>query len=372
MPPVVGGRPSLPSAERLALSLARRFFENGNYDAVGTSIDPHAMAQVLPATAEARCLDLEPYGFSGLSVQSVGYSAGIEDAEECVYVYVTRGSKKHLRELSGEKDGIGVKVINLGRLFIKPEAASAAAGKGNFYERNGRIACGSSCAPAGESYTGTFGALVTETNGMYALSNNHVFAGCNHIAVGQPILAPSTNDSHPAIRAPQQLCRHSRIVELRTGTPTLVPLVNADAALAEVPDDNVVSSWQGDDRDGYDTPANVAEPFAGLRVKKFGRTTGFTIGTIEAKINTPMPLPYKVRYFTAKVYFRDIWTVRATDSQYFALPGDSGSLVVTDDNSAAVGLLFATTQNGEYGYIAPISTVLSAFGNMTLVSGYNC
>lgn len=251
-------------------------------------------------------------------------------------------------------------MTNLGKLLIRPEAASSVSNHGHVFERTGRIACGSSCAPAGENYSGTFGALVESNSNIFALSNNHVFAACNHIPVGQPIMSPSNMDARPGVLPPRQICQHSRIVELRSGTPALVPLVRADAAIASVPDDSVVTSWQGDATNGYDTPVRTVQPTSGLRVKKFGRTTGLSIGVVEALIPTPMPLPYKLKYFSAKVWFTDIWTVRvADDDEHFALPGDSGSLVVTEDGESAVGLLFAASARGDYGFIAPIDTVLS-------------
>lgn len=173
-------------------------------------------------------------------------------------------------------------------------------------------------------------------------------------------MSPSNMDARPGVLPPLQICQHSRIVELRSGTPALVPLVRADAAIASVPDDSVVTSWQGDATNGYDTPVRTVQPTSGLRVRKFGRTTVLSIGVVEALIPTPMPLPYKLKYFSAKVWFTDIWTVRvADDDEHFALPGDSGSLVVTEDGESAVGLLFAASARGDYGFIAPIDTVLS-------------
>jgi len=349
--------PQATKARQLTLQLAREFLQAGNYEAVGSPMETCAVASVLPTTTSSHFSPFAEYGFAGLSVQSVGYSYGAD--EEVVHVYVARGGKRQLAELSGEKDGVYVKMTNLGKITIRPEAASVVGIHGHVFERNGRIACGSSCAPAGENYSGTFGALAKDNGRMLALSNNHVFAGCNHIPVGQPILSPSGSDSRPGVLAPRQICRHTNIIELRSGTPALVPLVRADAAIAEVPDDTVVSSWQGNAADGYDTPVTTTQPTAGLRVKKFGRTTGLSTGVVEALIPTPMPLPYKLRYFTAKVWFTDIWTVRvADDDEHFALPGDSGSLVVTEGGDRAVGLLFAATNKGDYGFIAPIDTIL--------------
>lgn len=205
---------------------------------------------------------------------------------------------------------------------------------------------------------------------MLALSNNHVLAACNHTPVGMPILAPSTMDARPGRRAPAEICRHEQLVELRSGDPALVPLMRADAAVAQITNLNLVSSWQGDSLSGFDTPPRTTALAAGMKVKKFGRTTGLTSGTIEAYVPTPWILPSKSSKFSAMVWFTDTWTIRTDNTDPFALPGDSGSLVVTEDARAAVGLLFAVNSRGQYGIVAPMDQVLPAFGQLTLVSGH--
>lgn len=77
-----------------------------------------------------------------------------------------------------------------------------------------------------------------------------------------------------------------------------------------------------------------------------------------------MPLPYKLKLFAATVYFREVWTVLG-DGVPFALPGDSGSLVVTEDAKSCVGLVFAAGQ--DYGIIIPVQQVTACFGGIRLV-----
>jgi hypothetical protein len=63
-------------------------------------------------------------------------------------------------------------------------------------------------------------------------------------------------------------------------------------------------------------------------------------------------------------------TVKIVSSRSaFALPGDSGSLVVTEDGTAAVGVLFASSTKGDYGQMIPISHALKIL-KVTLVSGH--
>ena len=364
-------QPAGPSqAEQLAKSLAAKFLENGNYEALGTPLSHEAAARYSQAVATVE-LDnhfAEEQGFSGLAVHSVGYTSGSND--EKVIIYVTRGSKKALASVSTNVDGVPIVAKSMGKLRAGPAPAMSSPGLSNFYEKNGRIACGSSCAPSGQSYSGTFGGLLRSGPKMMALSNNHVFAACNHTPVGMPILAPSTMDARPGRRAPSEICRHDRIVELRSGDPALVELMRLDAAVAEVIDPSLVSSWQGSETDGFDTPATSAQPMSGMRVKKVGRTTGLTTGTIEALVPTPWILPYKTGKFSAQVWFTDTWTILGDHSEPFALPGDSGSLVISEDESSVIGLLFAVNNGGQYGIIMPIEQVLAAFGDATLVSGH--
>jgi hypothetical protein len=270
------------NAEELAKSLAARFLESGNYEALGTPLGREAALRY----ARAASIDaLEHYfraeeGFAGLAVHSVGFTAGA-DVEE-VIIYVVRGSRKMLNALPEAVEDIRVRAELMGRLRPGPSPSMATSGVSHLFERNARIACGSSCAPSNENYSGTLGALVRDGSRILALSNNHVFASCNHTPVNMPILSPSTADARPGRRAPGEICRYERMVELRSGDPNLVPPARLDAAIASVPDPQSVSSWQGDADDGFDTPIRTASPSAGLKVKKFGRTTGLTRGTIEA------------------------------------------------------------------------------------------
>jgi hypothetical protein len=358
------------TAKELAHALAKKFLAQGSFAFAGpTSPGSHAM----PATASAKAASayFEESGFAGLSVQSVGFEQGVPDPK--VHVYVTKGARKAVEHQIDDVDGDTATVVvhRIGKVMIRPEMASGATHAGRVYERNGRIACGGSCAPSGENYAGTIGALVrTSDNRLFVLSNNHVLAAANHVPVGMPILAPSTIDARPGVRAPGELCRHSQICELRSGEPALVPPSCDDIAIAEVVNQNAVSSWQGDVVDGFDSPAQIGVLRSNMRVKKVGRTTGLTFGTVEARIIDPFPMPYKCRHFAAVVWFTDVWTVLADQGTMFASPGDSGSLVVSEDGTEAMGLLFAVSSSaaGDYGIIIPMAHVVAQFGGLTLVS----
>ena len=48
--------------------------------------------------------------------------------------------------------------------------------------------------------TGTLGARVTDGTNVYALSNNHVFAGVNTASIGDAITQPGVEDGGPIRR----------------------------------------------------------------------------------------------------------------------------------------------------------------------------
>jgi hypothetical protein len=357
------------AAPDIARALAKRFFEQGQYLAAG-SAGQGASGEVVTASADALA-DVDEYfeepAFAGLSVQAVGYEKGA--AQPKIHIYLTKSSSKAEKAIENHEGGAEIRLHRVGRVQIRPQAASSATHRGHLFLKNKRVACGSSCGPAGETLTGTLGALVKKkgAGGMYVLSNNHVLAAGNHVTVGMPILAPSTMDAAAGRPAPREVAQHSEIVELRSGQPTLVACMRADVAIARVADPALVSSWQGDAA-GYDTPTKIAAPSAGTRVKKFGRTTGLTSGTVEALINTPMPVPVRCRAFSATVYFEDVWTVQADAGAPFVLGGDSGSLVVSENEETAVGLVFAQSSGGEVGYMVPLDHIAGLFGGLSLVA----
>ena len=357
----------MATAEDVAAALSYEFFKEGRYSAsIGPIEVPHLLAAAATTADEAR---RDAAAFGAISVQAVGFEQGTE--EPAVHIYLTRGSNRLIKSLPKEVDGVRVRVHQMGAINVRPEQAGASTNLGHVFERKDRICCGSSCAPTSEASTGTLGALAKfgGSKQIYLLSNNHVLAGCNHVPKGQPILSPSSADGRPLMRAPGEIGRHDLISELRTGHPAMVPPCTIDLALAIATDDKLLSSWQGDAHGGFDTPAKRHEPLSQTIVKKFGRTTSLTRGVIEARVLTPQPISYNAKHFKGTVYFKDVWSVRALDD-VFALPGDSGSLVVTDDGTATVGIVFAANNSGSYGWIIPMESVLSAFPGLSLVHGH--
>ncbi|HTT82072.1 MAG TPA: hypothetical protein VMF67_01185 [Rhizomicrobium sp.] len=211
----------MPTAREVATALAYEFLKNGNYSASLGPIDVPVLAQVVAAAStdeEEQAISYatraEPFG--GLAVQSVGVEEGVENPT--VHIYLTRGSTRLAKALPSDVDGDPVRIHRMGAITVRPESAATSTNRGHFFERNSRVCCGSSCAPTSENCSGTLGALVRKPHSaqIYLLSNNHVFAGCNHVPHNQPILSPSSNDGNPAARAPGEIGRHHEIHELRS------------------------------------------------------------------------------------------------------------------------------------------------------------
>lgn len=193
---------------------------------------------------------------------------------------------------------------------------------------------------------GTIGARVKDGSGnIYALSNNHVYADENDASLGDGALQPGPHDGG---EDPED-----RIGELAdfepidfSGGENMI-----DAAIARSSTDLLGNATPSDD--GYGTPSSAvfgdgdADGFIdstadllNLAVKKFGRTTKLTEGTV-AEINVTVEVCYDARgvaCFKSALFVDQI----AISPGSFSAGGDSGSLVVTrSESNNPVGLLFA-------------------------------
>lgn len=229
---------------------------------------------------------------------------------------------------------------------------------------------------------GTFGAVVRDatTNEMLLLSNNHVFANSNDASQGDAIIQPGAADGG---RAPQdRIADLLRFVPIQykdggggggddggsqcpiarfiasllnsfakaSGSQTrMVPVAAApvnlvDAAVAKPWQDSAIS----DETLQIGKISGTVEATIGMAVKKSGRTTGLTQGNI-----TVLDATIEVGYGGNRtaMYEHQLLSNDMSD------PGDSGSLLVDNENHA-VGLLFAGSD--EVTVFNPIDAVLTA------------
>jgi hypothetical protein len=194
-----------------------------------------------------------------------------------------------------------------------------------------------------------------------------VFAGENlsegGIRIGTPVVQPSPGDNNCIIGIANDrignlfLFKQLEVINFNL-FPLTFPTNLIDAAIITT-DKNLVSKSTPPPPVAYGTPRSITwkKPILGLGVMKFGRTSGFTHGTIIG-INQIVLVPYT----PGLVFFINQIEVVATDAPSFGIPGDSGSLVVTNDplgDRFPIGLLFA----GGGGITAcnPIQDVLDFF-----------
>jgi hypothetical protein len=196
---------------------------------------------------------------------------------------------------------------------------------------------------------GTIGCRVKDAKGnVYALSNNHIYADCNRAKIGDNVLQPGPYDGgvNPD-DAIGTLSAFQPIVFSRRANNTI------DAAIALSSTGLLGNATPSD---GYGTPSSTitAPAGVGLHVMKYGRTTGLTHGQVYA-INTTVTVTYDVG-----VVARFVGQIVVTPGT-FSAGGDSGSLVVTDNEGKnPVGLLFAGSTS--YTICNPIDAVLTGLG----------
>lgn len=235
---------------------------------------------------------------------------------------------------------------------------------------------------------GTLGAIVRDasTGEPLILSNNHVLANSNDASIGDPILQPGNADGG---RDPQdRIATLERFIRLEfdsgdgdgNGNGGICSIAKSsagvlnffakivgskhrlyarkiaqtanlvDAAVAKPVDDGVI------DEDIIDIGKIQGTKTAalGMSVRKSGRTTETTTGTIDT-----LDATVRVGYEGSKVATFEHQILTSAMSQ----PGDSGSLLVDGTEKKAVGLLFAGSDTVTVH--CPIETVLSLL-NITI------
>jgi hypothetical protein len=197
---------------------------------------------------------------------------------------------------------------------------------------------------------GTIGARVTDGTNVYALSNNHVYARSNDAAIGDPVIQPGTADGgkDPADRI-------GTLHDFQTikfdGTDNVM-----DAAIAVSAPANLGT---GTPVGGYGIPSSdTGAAVLGLPVQKYGRTTGYTQGTVS-EIDVTSNVCYQLILFACVKQAKFVNQVAISPGS-FSLGGDSGSLIVTQSGNHPLALLFAGSSTRTIGN--PIDAVLNRFG----------
>jgi hypothetical protein len=203
--------------------------------------------------------------------------------------------------------------------------------------------------------TGTLGARVTDGTKVYALSNNHVFAGINTASIGDPITQPGPDDggSDPGDRI-ATLADYQE-VDFNGGDNVM------DAAIALTTAGDVGTATPPD---GYGAPSSTPTTATiGMGVQKYGRTTGLQQGTVQ-DVNLQVDVCYlPLGDFCFPGYEARFVNQVSVSPGTFSAGGDSGSLIVTQGGNQPVALLFAGDGTVTIGN--PITPILQRF-NVTI------
>ena len=171
--------------------------------------------------------------------------------------------------------------------------------------------------------------------------NNHILANSSNgkdgrARIGDSIYQPGTTDGERNSR--NIIGRLSKYVTLDE-----YPKPNeVDCAVAKPLNNDLIKS----EILGIGKVQGVTVPVLGMNVKKSGRTTGVTAGSIKI-----LNVTADVNYGGGRIlrFENQIYTTKLSEG------GDSGSLVL-DENNMAVGLLFAGSNQGTL--VNPILAVL--------------
>ncbi len=227
---------------------------------------------------------------------------------------------------------------------------------------------------------GTLGALITLDNKQYILSTNHALARSGAANIGDSIVQPSLLDTNCDTARATPVATLSQFYSL-----TSQQLPNIDAAIAQViagqvdPSGNIL--YLGSTTDANNVPVAGA-PYSGgvlppsstligVGVAKSGRTTGLTCSTVDS-IQTALSVEYVQNCDGTGIpnYVQFTGQIDIEGTAFSAL-GDSGALVVSQDNAIPVGLLFAATDTSSVAN--PIQSVLNYFqdakGNVPTIVG---
>src|ERR1700752_110291 len=173
---------------------------------------------------------------------------------------------------------------------------------------------------------GTFGALVRRGTRRFLLSNNHVLAGENQLPIGAPTFQPGFVDAGKPPN-PGPIASLSAFRALESALPNSV-----DCAISEVSDPALVTN--SIIRIGV--PNGIAPAQSSMIVHKFGRTTGYRVGFVDATM-----MDVSVDYAIGTLTFSDQIIIKGLNGEPFSADGDSGALIVERNTSRAIGLLFA-------------------------------
>lgn len=294
-------------------------------------------------------------GVSGIDVgfKEVG---GVQTDQIAIRVHV---DEKKARVPAGEKvpkeiDGVVTDVLERRyqlQVVSEPlDVGLQTADTTHYPTLQGGISMGPSRAVGGFIFAGTLGAIVVDnaSNQHAALTNFHVACVDSTWAVGDRMVQPSRIDT--GVVPGDEFGAITRAVLSGHVDGAVVSIDAGRANSAEVAEIGTVKGTK---------PATL-----GMAVRKRGRTTGLTYGSVDGlalSVNVDYGDGIGVKQLTDQVSI----TADTTKNPMFSDHGDSGSVIV-DASGYVVGLLFAGAGAGTVAN--PIASVLSEL-NVSMLIG---
>lgn len=271
----------------------------------------------------------------------VGTGVGVDErGRVAVKLFVERAGLI----LPTELDGVPVDVEVTGRIYARASTTD------RFRPAPAGVSVGHPLITAG-----TLGARVSNASGVYVLSNNHVLAGgaIDDSELGAHVLQPGPYDG--GADPDDWIATVSDYVPLNICFLWITSCDNTmDAAIAQVKNSGDVTAQTFC---GWTPSSTTVGAQVGLSVKKCGRTTVATSGTVDA-VNVTLD---QVCYDASCLLWGRFTNQVSIGPDAFSAGGDSGSLIVTNDGAAnPVALLFAGGEGHTFAH--PIAPVLSALG----------
>lgn len=225
-----------------------------------------------------------------------------------------------------------------------------------WYQQKNRPLCIGGSISNVRGGTGTLGAFVKKRGALsqerFMLSNNHVLGLSDAGRIGDLIHQPGNADGGGM---------EDRVGALAAFHPLSDYGNYFDAAIGSI-DSHIPCDYSLLTGLGRLQGVAYERPHIGSRVAKIGRTTGLQRGVVTAieVDNVYVGFPHGMKRFNDQMEIRG-------DSNYgFSTNGDSGSLVVNEDNRA-VALLFSGSRVYNSTYVSPIQTVLDTMGLELLI-----
>jgi len=278
----------------------------------------------------------------------VGTAVGLnEQGRHTILILLDRAG---LGGIPNELEGVPVQPIVTGKIEALPKGKPGGSTLSPTARWPRPVPIGVSTGNEGECSAGTIGCRVSKGGGVYALSNNHVYALENNASAGSRVLQPGRYDVGCAIKVADVI---GTLAAFQTITFSTSASNTIDAAIAL---SSTADLGNATPSNGYGTPSSTTVQAAlNMAVQKYGRTTSLTKGTITG-INATVNVGYSAG--TARFVNQIVVQSRGA----FIKAGDSGSLLVTNPGRDPVGLLFAGNSSGTYAVANQIADVLAAFG----------